>query len=75
MEGRKEPAMNKTIEVSPNVQKCLEILQDAVKSLPEGDLKTKAEAAVEYLDRTAKGEPQPMEGRVCPTNKLIIPTV
>jgi len=66
--------MNKTIEVTPNVQKCLEILQDAVKSLPEGDLKTKAEAALEYLDRTAKGEPQPLDGRSCPTDKAIIPT-
>ena len=66
--------MNKTIEVTPNVQKCLEILQDTVKSLPEGDLKTKAEAALEYLDRTAKGEPQPMDGRICPPDKVIIPT-
>jgi len=74
MEGRKKPAMSNTIEVTPNIQKCLEILRGAAKSLPEGDLKTQAEAAVEYLDRTAKGEPQPMEGQVCPTNKLIIPT-
>ena len=66
--------MNKTIEVTPNVQKCLEILKDAVESLPEGDLKTQAEAALEYLDRTAKGEPQLMDGLTCPTDKVIIPT-
>jgi len=66
--------MNKTIEVTPNVQKCLEILKDAVESLPEGDLKTQAEAALEYLDRTARGEPQPMDGLTCPINKVIIPT-
>jgi len=67
--------MNKTIEVTPNVQKCLEILKEAVKSFPEGDLKTKAEAALEYLDRTAKGEPQPMDGLTCPPDKAIIPTI
>jgi len=65
--------MNKTIEVTPNVQKCLEILKEAVKSLPEGDLKTKTEAALEYLDRTAKGEPQPMGGITCPPDKAILP--
>jgi len=65
--------MNKTIEVTPNVQKCLEILKDAVESLSEGDLKTQAEGALEYLDRTARGEPQPMDGRSCPANKVIIP--
>ncbi|MGB2764782.1 MAG: hypothetical protein WBC20_10260 [Candidatus Aminicenantaceae bacterium] len=66
--------MSNTIEVTPNVERCLEILREAVKSLPEGELKAQAEAAVEYLDRTAKGEPQPMEGRGCPTNKVFIPT-
>jgi len=65
--------MSNTIEVTPNIQKCLEIFREAAKSLPEGDLKTQAEAAVEYLDRTVKGEPQPMEGRSCPTNKVFIP--
>ena len=63
--------MNNTIEVTPNIQKCLEILREAVKSLPDGDMKTQAEAAVEYLDRTARGEPQPMDGRSCPTEKII----
>lgn len=63
---------NITIEVTPNVLKCLEILKAAVESLPEGDLKNNAEGAVDYLDRTAKGEPQPLEGKLCPVEKLII---
>ena len=65
--------MSNTIEVTPNVEKCLEILREVVKSLPEGDLKTQAEGAVEYLERTAKGEPQPMDGRACPVDKVLIP--
>jgi len=65
--------MSNTIEVTPNIQRCLDILREAVKSLPEGELKEQAEAVVEYMDRTAKGEPQPTEGEACPTNKLFIP--
>jgi len=65
--------MSDTIEVTPNVEKCLEILRAVVKSLPEGDLKTQAEGAMEYLERTAKGEPQPMEGKTCPVDRVLIP--
>lgn len=65
-------ARSKTIRVTPNVQKCLKIFQEATKSLPPGDLKTRAEGAGKYLSRTFKGEPQPRRGRLCPTDKLII---
>lgn len=65
-------ANEKTIDVTPNVEKCLEILKDAVESLPEGDLKKRAEGALDYLDSTAKGEPQPLGGRSCPADKAII---
>jgi len=31
--------MGEKIDVTPNVMKCLEVLREAVKSLPEGDQK------------------------------------
>ena len=65
-------AKSRTIRVTPNVQKCLEELKAAVKSLPSGDLKKRAEGALNYLSRTFKGEPQPLKGRGCPPNKLVI---
>jgi hypothetical protein len=45
-------AKSKTIRVTPNVQRCLEELKAAVKSLPAGDLKKRAEGALDYLSRT-----------------------
>jgi len=65
--------MSDTIEITPNVLKCLQILREAVESLPEGDLKTQAEGALEYMERTARGEPQPLEGETCPVNTAVIP--
>ena len=67
-------AMKKKIKVTPNVQKCLEILVEAVKDMPQSDLKNKAQGAVDYLDRTFKGEPQPSKGENCPKQTLIIRT-
>ena len=66
--------MSEKIDVTPNVMKCLEVLREAVKSLPEGDQKTQAEGAVEYLEEAAKGQPQENDGIFCPGNKVIIPT-
>ena len=65
--------MSEKIDVTPNVKKCLEVLREAVKLLPEGDLKTQAEGALEYLESAARGEPQPNDGKFCPADKMIIP--
>lgn len=65
-------ARSKTIRVTPNVQKCLEELKAAVKALPAGDLKKRAEGAIRYLDKTFKGEPQPKRGKICPGGTLVI---
>lgn len=65
-------AKSKTIRVTPNLQKCLEELKAAVKSIPEGDLKKRAQGAVNYLSQTFKGEPQPAKGRMCPGGRIII---
>jgi len=65
-------AKSKTIRVTPNVKKSLEELRSAVKTLPAGDLKKRAEGAVSYLSRTFKGEPQPLKGRWCPGGSLLI---
>lgn len=63
---------SKTIRVTPNVIRCLEELRAAVKSLPAGDLKKRAEGATTYLSRTFKGERQPRGGSSCPADKAII---
>lgn len=65
-------AKSKTIRVTPNVQRCLEELKAAVKSMPEGDLKKRAKGALNYLSRTFKGEPQPGKGMICPGGRPII---
>lgn len=65
-------AKSKPIRVTPNVQKSLEELKAAVKSIPAGDLKKRAEGAIDYLSNTFKGEPQPGRGLICPVRKLII---
>jgi len=66
--------MSEKIDVTPNINRCLEVLREAIKTLPEGDLKTHAEGALEYLESAARGEPQANEGLSCPVNKVIIPT-
>ena len=65
-------ARSKKITVTPNVEKCLGALEEAVKASPPGDLKSRAESALGYLKRTFKGEPQPLKGRHCPDNTAII---
>jgi len=65
-------AKSKTIRVTPNVQKCLGELSSAVKSMPSGEKKTRAEGAISYLSTTFKGKPQPGKGRSCPGGKLFI---
>ena len=65
-------AKSRSIRVTPNVKKCLKILDVAVKALPEGDLKKRSKGALNYLSRTFRGERQPLQGRGCPPNKLVI---
>jgi hypothetical protein len=61
-------AKSKTIRVTPNVQKCLEELKAAVKTLPAGDKKERAEGAISYLSSTFKGK----HGSLCPGGRIII---
>ena len=65
-------AKSKTIRVTPNVQKCLEVLKAEVKTLPAGDKKKRAEGAISYLSQTFKGKPQPGKGRTCPGGRVAI---
>ncbi len=65
-------AKSKTIRVTPNVQKSLAELKAAVKTMPAGNKKEKAEGAITYLSNTFKGNRQPRGGRACPVRKLII---
>ena len=63
---------SRTIRVTPNMKACLEILKEAVKSLPSGDLKKRADGAINYMSQTFEGKPQPKKGAWCPGGKLII---
>jgi hypothetical protein len=65
-------AKSKIIRVTPNVAFCLKELKEAVKSMPEGDFKERAQGALNYLSRTFKGEPQPAQGARCPAPKKIV---
>lgn len=65
-------AKSKTIRVTPNVKRCLEQLKEAVKSMPAGDLKKRAEGALDYLSRTFRGERQPRKGIWCPEDRPIL---
>jgi hypothetical protein len=64
-------AKSKTIRVTPNVKKSLEELKTAVKSMPAGTMKDRAEGAISYLSSTFKGKPQPGQGRLCPVGRMI----
>ena len=48
-------ARSKTIRVTTNVMDCLKELNEAVKSMPDGDLKKRAQKALNYLSKTFKG--------------------
>ena len=65
-------ARSKTIRVTPNVKASLDILKEAVKSLPKSDLKERAQGAVKYLGDTFEGQAQPGKGRICPPRVLIV---
>lgn len=65
-------ARSKTIRITPNVKASLEILKEAVKALPVGNLKKRANGAIEYMSETFEGKPQPKKGLFCPVEKPII---
>ena len=65
-------AKSQTIRVTPNVKECLKVFKEVEKTLPEGDLKKRAKGAIRYLDRTFDGERQPLRGRECPKNTIIL---
>jgi hypothetical protein len=65
-------AKSRTIRVTPNVLNCLVELKKAVKAMPAGELKKRANAALAYLDRTFQGERQPRAGAECTEHTLII---
>lgn len=65
-------AKSKTVRITPNLQKCIDELKEAVNTMPSGDSKKKAEGALNYLTLAFKGEKQPLRGRECPVDKAII---
>ncbi len=65
-------AKSKTIRATPNVLKCAVVIREALNRLKSGEDKTRAMLALDYLDRTFSGEPQPNKGIFCPVNKAIV---
>ncbi len=58
-------ARSRTIRVTPNVLKCAAALREAAELLPDGEGKERARKALDYLDRTFAGKPQPRRGEPC----------
>jgi len=65
-------AKSKTIRVTPNMLNCFKTLKEAVQKLPPGVLKKKASFAINYMNRTFKGEPQPRKMISCPGDRPIV---
>jgi hypothetical protein len=65
-------AESKTIRVTPNLKKCLDVLRKSVAGLPAGELRRQAQEALSYLAKSFEGKPQPLRGRGCPFDTGII---
>jgi len=65
MEILQEEEMGIRISVTKNVSYALEVLEKALKELPEGETKEKANGAIGYLLKAATGEKQPQRGQEC----------
>jgi hypothetical protein len=52
--------------------KCIEELRAALKNLPAGESRTTAKGALDYLERTFAGEPQPNRGLACEYPRIVI---
>jgi len=65
-------ARSRVIRVTPNVQKCLQELKSAIKTMPAGEAQKRAQQALDYLARTFAGKRQPSQGRICPHGTALI---
>jgi len=63
---------SRKIEVTPNLVQSAEELRKAVASLPAGDLKARAEAALDHLTRAFEGRSALTQEKKCPVNTTII---
>ncbi len=61
------------IEVTQRLKRCLEYAKDAIKNLPPGEQRQITEAALDYIDKAFKGEPQPEVEMPCMPGILLIP--
>lgn len=66
-------AKPKTIEVTAEMLRSLEELKKALASLPAGELRARAEAALAYLGRTLNPQAGQEKGK-CPVNTTVIHT-
>jgi len=65
-------AKSRIARVTPNMLKCIEELRAALKNLPAGESRTTAKGALDYLERTFAGEPQPNRGLACEYPRIVI---
>lgn len=65
-------AKSKVIRATPNLLNCLKVLKEVVKKMPAGNLKKRANFAINYMDKTFKGKPQSRALISCPRNAPIV---
>ena len=63
---------SRTIRVTSNLEQCLKELKTALKDLPVGDKKKVAIGALTYLEKTFRGEKQPLRGGDCPKDTVTL---
>jgi hypothetical protein len=61
------------VEVTTRLRKCLEYVKEAIKDLPPGERKQLAAAALDYMDKAFKNEPEPELEWPCRPGILLIP--
>jgi hypothetical protein len=62
---------SRSIRVTVNLEQCLKELKAALKEMPSNEAKKRASRALAYLEKTFKGEPQPLRGSSCPKDTTI----
>lgn len=65
-------ARSTKVEVTPKMLEALEELRQTVSSLPAGEARARAEAAVAHLTRSFAGGAEPALERKCPPATSVI---
>jgi hypothetical protein len=61
------------IEVTSKLSRCLEYAIEAMNNFPDGEQKQITMAALDYIDKAFKGEPEPELEWPCKPGILLVP--